>query len=591
MQRSVFFESTKKHLTALVNREQNKHLLSKNICSSNIPLENHFKLWSSVIPSLAQGRFGSETALLEASQIQKSGSEPTIHTLVHLIRGCANLGRFSHGEQLHCHVLKSGYVSDVFVSTSLINFYVKFEAVGDAHRLFVEISEPSVVSWNALISGYVRCGKFNKALNLFVQLERSGLCADSYSFTASLSACRQPGLLHFGESIHSKIVRLGVECSVVVGNSLIDMYGKCGCAKESIRVFNGMTDRDTISWNSVIAANARNGRLEQAFRFLHQMPDPDTISYNELISGIAQFGEIQDAIDLLSRIPNPNSSSWNSIITWYVNRGRACQALEFFCKMHFSGIQMDQFTFSSILSGTANVADITWGRLIHCCTVKHGLDRSIVVGSALIDMYSKCGKVNQAEVLFETLPRKNLVTWNAMISGHAHNGNSIKVLGLFEQLKMVTDFQPDGITFLNVLAACWHNKMPLQVANGYFESMIKDYGISPTAEHCSCMIRLMGQEGEVSGAEKMIKELGFEKCALVWRALLGACVTCGDIKVAEVAAEKVIGLEGHNVDFVYVLLSNVYASHEKWKEVKGTRTLMKERRVMKASGHSWIEVK
>ncbi|RAL44488.1 hypothetical protein DM860_011765 [Cuscuta australis] len=567
--KSVFFAT-------LVNRKRHSYGISKNIshtCNSapNFPLQkNH-------------ARYESE--------IHKSGSrfKPAARALVHLIQECGNSGWFLQGEHLHCHVLKSGYASDVYVSSAMILFYVKLEAISDARKVFVEVSEPSLVSWNTLISGYVRCKESTKALNLFIQLERSGLCADAYTFSAALSACGQLSLLHFGQSIHSKIVRHGVECSVVVGNSLIDMYGKCGCAQRSIRVFDGMMDKDRISWNSVIAANVRNKSLETAFAFLHEMPNPDTITHNELISGIAQFGEIEDAIDLLSKTPNPNSSSWNSIITWCVNRGKGDQALECFCKMHISGIRMDQFTFSSILSGTANVAGITWGRLIHCCTVKHGLDMSVVVGSALVDMYSKCGKVNRAEALFETLPTKNLVTWNAMISGYAHNSESHMVFRLFERMKMETDLHPDGITFLNILSACWDRRTPLEVARQYFESMVKQYGICPTAEHCSSMIRLMGREGEVDGGEKMIRDLGLDNCAMVWRALLGACVACGDIKVAEMAAEKVIGLEGES-DFVYVVMSNAYASHRKWKEVKGMRMLMKERHVMKECGHSWIEV-
>uniref|UniRef100_A0A0V0I6J6 Putative ovule protein n=1 Tax=Solanum chacoense TaxID=4108 RepID=A0A0V0I6J6_SOLCH len=194
------------------------------------------------------------------------------------------------------------------------------------------MTEPNVVTWNTLISGYVRSGKFTAALNLFIQLERSELCSDSYSFTAVLSGCGSLGLVQLGKLIHSKIVKFGVECSIVVSNSLIDMYGKCSFVEESTRVFNSMMEKDTISWNSVIAANARNNRLDQAFDFLRQMPEPDTVSYNEVISGVAQFGNIEDAVDMLSRMPSPNSSSWNSIITGYVNRGRAKEALLFFSK-------------------------------------------------------------------------------------------------------------------------------------------------------------------------------------------------------------------------------------------------------------------
>ncbi|KAJ0937554.1 putative tetratricopeptide-like helical domain superfamily [Helianthus annuus] len=156
------------------------------------------------------------------------------------------------------------------------------------------------------------------------------------------------------------------------------------------------------------------------------MPNPDTISYNEIITGIAQFGNMEKAVEILSTMPNPNSSSWNSIITGYVNRNNPRSALKVFDQMHLNGVWMDGFTFSSILSGVARVGAHRWGTLIHCCVVKLGFDECVVVGSALIDMYSKCGQVNAAEFIFESLPDKNLVTWNAMISGFAHNENSTK---------------------------------------------------------------------------------------------------------------------------------------------------------------------
>ncbi|XP_059645406.1 putative pentatricopeptide repeat-containing protein At5g47460 [Cornus florida] len=574
----------------LQNQKQPQHLLTKYISTiTEIPNRNDFQLWTSLISILAQDDPNSKTALFEASQMLNSGTKPNDYALVHLIRACTNLGRYSYGQQLHCYVLRSGFGSNVFVSTALISLYLKDESLNDAHKMFVEIPQPSVVSWNSLICGYVHSGLFRKALGLFLQLDKSDVYADSFSFTAALAACGQLSLLQLGQSIHSKIVKSGVECGIVVANCLIDMYGKCGSVEEATLVFSEMSDKDIISWNSVIAASARNRRLEQAANFLHQMPNPDTISYNELINGIAQFGNIEDAIQVLVNMPNSNSSSWNSIITGYVNREQARAALEFFSKMHSKDIVMDQFTFSSLLSGIAGVSALTWGMLIHCRTIKSGLDESIVVGSALIDMYSKCGQVKNAELLFQSLPKKNLITWNAMISGYAHNAKSAKVIELFEQLKILRDLKPDEITFLNVLSACWHNRMPLEIAIRYFESMMKDYGINPTAEHCSSVIRLMGQKGEVWRAEKMINELGFGSCVLVWKALLGACGTCGNLDVAEVAAAKVIELDGDN-EYVYVMMSNIYACYGKWGDVSAVRELMRERKVRKEAGCSWIEV-
>ncbi|KAH7862704.1 hypothetical protein Vadar_008395 [Vaccinium darrowii] len=570
----------------LQNQKQPHNLL---LLSSNITTEIHgFKSWARIVSELVE-KGPNEMALVEASQMLNNGNKPNGYSLVPLIRACSKVGWQFYGKQLHCYALRSGFLPNVFISTSLVNFYLGFDSLSDAQKMFDEIPQPSVVSWNSLISGYVHSGQFRKALGLFLQLDRSDISSDSFSFTAALSACGQLNLLQLGKSVHSKVVRVGVESSVVVANCLIDMYGKCGSVIDSITVFNEMTDRDTISWNSVIAASARNRKLQQAVRFLHQMPNPDTISYNELINGIAQFGNMDDAIEILSNMPFPNSSSWNAIVTGYVNRDQARKAMDFFSNMHFNGIEMDQFTFSIILSGVGNLSALTWGSLIHCCTIKCGLDMAIVVGSALIDMYSKCGKVEYAESIFKSLTRKNLVTWNALISGFAHNGKSNKMMELYKQLKMVKDLKPDGITFLNVLSACWHNQTPFEVANRHFQSMIKDYNIDATPEHCASIIRIMGMWGEVWRGERMICELGFGSCGLVWRALLGACGACGDLKVAELAAAKVIELEGDK-EFVYVMMSNMYAAYGEWDDVSMVREVMRQRSVRKEVGCSWIEI-
>ncbi|KAJ7952510.1 Pentatricopeptide repeat-containing protein [Quillaja saponaria] len=557
--------------------------------ATSIPLIEHHESWSRLIRMLAQDGTNIGLALFEASQLLGYGIKPNGYALVQLVRASTNLGLDPYGKQLHGYILRSGYYFDVFVSATLIRFYVRIESLNDAHILFDDMPHLNVVSWNTLISGYVHSGQFRRALCLFLQLERSHIYADAFSLTSALAACGQLSFLKLGRSIHSKVLKFGLERNIVVANCSIDMYGKCGSVQEAVQVFYEMIDKDTISWNSVISASASNGDIEQSLSFLYQMPNPDSISYNEVINGIALGGNIEDAIQILSNMPNPNSSSWNSIITGYVNRGRAREALSMVSEMHSKDIQMDLFTFSITLSGIASLSALMWGTLIHCCTIKCGLDASVLVGSALIDMYSKCGLVKTADLIFHSLSIKNLVSWNAMISGYAHNGYSAEVIHLFEQLKMERGVKPDGITFLNVLFACSHNQLQMEVVIQYLESMIKDYGIAPTIEHCCSMIRLMGQRGELWRAEMMIYNMGFESCGLVWRALLGACGTCRDLKVAETAAVKVIELEG-NEDYVYVMMSNLYASYERWGDVGIIRKLMRERRVRKEVGCSWIEV-
>ncbi|XP_021603483.2 putative pentatricopeptide repeat-containing protein At5g47460 [Manihot esculenta] len=562
--------------------------ITVNISINKIP-HLHIQSWSAIVPVLAQGGTTKELAFYNASKLLNSATKPDAYSLLHLLRASTDLGFHSYTRQLHAYILKSGFAPNVFVSTALLRFYSVTESISDADKAFDEIPQPNAVSWNTLISAYVHSGQFRKALFLFLQLERSGTCPDAYSFTLALSASAHLNILEIGRSIHCKIVKYGLECAIVVGNCLIDMYGKCASVEEAICVFEEMIDKDIISWNSVIAASARNRRLELACGFFYQMPEPDTISYNEIINGIAQFGSVEDAVEILLNMPKPNSSSWNSIITSLVNKNRAREALSFFTKMHSSEIKMDEYTYSVLLRGVAGLAALKWGMLIHGCATKGGLDTYLVVGSALIDMYSKCGQVKNAESVFQLLPKRNIITWNAMISGYAHNGDSYKVIQHFEEMKTVEDLKPDGITFLNVIAACSNTEVPLQKAIWYFESMLNDYGIEPTVEHCCSMIRLMGQRGKLWKAKRMIYELAFGSSGTVWRALLGACGACRDLNVANIAAAKVIELEGDD-GYVYVMMSNIFASYGKWRDVSRVRKIMRERGVRKEVGSSWIEV-
>ncbi|GAB2274176.1 hypothetical protein Dimus_008944 [Dionaea muscipula] len=518
-------------------------------------------------------------------------TDPNGHTLVQLIRSCSEHGLVSHGQQLHCFALRSGFVSNVFVSTALVGFYVRLVSCDDAHKLFDDIPQPNVVTWNTMISGYLHSGQVLNALGFFIKLNKSELGVDGFSLTAALSACRQLSWLQLGMSMHCKILTGGFGSSNFIANCLIDMYGKCTSLEESIQVFDELLDKDPFSWNSVLAACVRNQRLEMAMEYFHQIPNPDTVSFNEVINGLAQFGHIDDAVKILIAMPNPNSSSWNSIITAYVNHDRPQEALDLFTTMHANGVEMDEYTFSSILSGIARLSALTRGMLLHSCTIKRGLDKSVVVGSALVDMYAKCGKISDAETMFKLLPTKNTVTWNAMISGFAHNGESNKVISCFEELKQLKSLKPNEITFLNVLAACSHNQMPLETAYMYFSSMVQGYGIEPCVEHLTTMIRIMGKQREVWRAEKMIYEMGFGSCGLIWRALLGACASCGDLKVAEVAAAKVSELEADDDEYGYVTMSNISAGHEKWQDSSRVRETMRKKGVIKQAGRSWIPTK
>lgn len=545
--------------------------------------------WTTIVPALA--RFGSIGVLRAAVELINDGEKPDASPLVHLLRVSGNYGYVSLCQQLHGYVIKHGFVSNTRLSNSLMRFYKTSDSLEDAHKVFDEMPDPDVISWNSLVSGYVQSGRFQEGLCLFLKLHRSDVLPNEFSFTAALAACARLHLWPLGACIHSKIVKLGLEKgNVVVGNCLIDMYGKCASMDDAVLVFQHMEEKDTVSWNAIVASCSRNGKLELGLWFFHQMPNPDTVTYNELIYAFVKSGDFNNAFQVLSDMPNRNSSSWNTILTGYVNSEQSGEATEFFTKMHSSGVGLDEYSLSIVLAAIAALAVVPWGSLIHACALKLGLDSRVVVASALIDMYSKCGMLKHAELMFWTMPRKNLIMWNAMISGYARNGDSIEAIKLFNQLKQERFMKPDRFTFLNLLAVCSHCEVPMEVTLGYFEMMFNEYGIKPSVEHCCSIIRAMGQRGEVWQAKKVIQEFGFGYDGVAWRALLGACSARKDLKAAKTVAAKMIELgEADKDEYVYIVMSNLYAYHERWREVSQIRKIMREKGVTKEVGSSWIQ--
>ncbi|KAK1326453.1 putative pentatricopeptide repeat-containing protein [Acorus calamus] len=542
--------------------------------------------WTALLSGLAPQPGTTARSLPLTSRTRGSGVEPNSFTVVSFVRASTNLGSISHGRQAHALALKHGFLSNAYVLSALVSMYTKLDQSRDACDLLDEIHRPSVVAWNALISGHVQCGRSSDALVLFSVMN---VRPDAYTFTAALTACAVSSFAETGMCIHCGTVKSGFATSVVVANCLIDMYGKCGRPHDAIRAFGETGVRDSVTWNSAIGAAARNGRIEEVRALLREMPAPDTISYNEVIDAVARFGDMDEALRILDEMPAPNASSWNSIIGGYVRSGRAEEALAFFKMIHSRGsFAKDDFTYSSVLSGIADASNLGWGMQVHSLLVKSGQpDSRVHIWSSLIDMYAKCGRVEEAEAVFASLKVKNLVLWNAILSGEARNGNVGKVLQLFEEMR--GSVEPDHVTFVSVLSACARDGEMRRRAGGYFREMVGTYGIDPMVEHCTCMVRVLVEGGELCEAVKVACDAGFGSNGAVWRTFLGGlCGAGGDVKAAEVVAAKVIELGGDGDDYVYVLMSNAYASCGRWGEARRLREAMRGKGLCKEAGSSWI---
>ncbi|CAK9220404.1 unnamed protein product [Sphagnum troendelagicum] len=277
----------------------------------------------------------------------------------------------------------------------------------------------------------------------------------------------------------------------------------------------------------------------------------------------------------------------NALIGMYSKCGATKEAFDLYCKMQRDGVGLNRITYISILKACASQAHLEEGKQVHCSIIKAGVEIDAWIGTALIDMYAKCGRLEDARQVFNSMPDRDIVSWNAMIVGLALHGFGKDSLEVFGQMRH-EGIQPDAVTFVGVLSACSHSGL-VEEGHAYFSSMYEDHGITPMGAHYCCMVDLLGRAGQLHEAENFIKTMPIKAHNAVWGALLGACNVHGNVDIAERAAEHCLELEPKDAA-VYVLLSHVYAGAGMWDSVAKVNLTMAARGVTKEAGVCRIEV-
>eukprot|EP01018_Ginkgo_biloba_P026876 Gb_29534 [translate_table: standard] len=582
--------------------------------------------WTAIIVSYTQLVDGKE-ALKLFCKMQDIGIKPNHFTLASVLKACASLVALEHGKQVHAHIVENGMESNVIIRSALVDMYAKCESILDACKVFDRIPKRDVVLWTAMIAGYVQNGHGERALILFRQMQQTAMEPNVFTWASVLKACSSLGVLERGWQIHAHIIKTGLESDLSVGNALVDMYAKCGRIVDAISFFDRMPQRDVISWTSIIAGYMQNDHYEEALQLFHQMHlagiKPNAFTFtcvlracailgfleqgkhvhallirtgsepvialgNALVDLYAKCGNVEEARSLFIRMPERDIVSWTVMITGNAQNGNGEEALKLFSQMQQAGMIPDKFSFASVLSACTSLTLLQPSKQLHSYIIKTGFESDVSVGNALVDTYAKCGSIKDACRVFDRMPEQSVVSWNAMIAGFAHHGCGNEALQLFQQMQEI-GIKPDHITFIVVLYACSHAGL-VDKGHLYFDSMTQDHGITPRLDHYVCMIDLLGRAGCLDEANDLINAMPFEPDALVYKTLLGACRTYGNIELGERTADYILKLELQETAS-YVILSNIYAEAGKWDYVAMVRKIMKDRGVKKKPGHSWIEVR
>ncbi|XP_020574185.1 pentatricopeptide repeat-containing protein At1g08070, chloroplastic-like [Phalaenopsis equestris] len=533
-------------------------------------------------------------------------------------------------KQAHSFLLRFDLLQENILSSKLLSF-LALSPTGDlkyAHQLFDQLSSPDSFIWNTIIRGHARSSNPSQAISFFHHMVSSGVPPDHHSYPFVLTACARMPSPALGKKFHAETFKFGLGSDVFVLNSLIQMYACCGLVVDARKLFDGNPLRDVVSWNVMIRGFVKRGEFDDAFRCFDDMiraqnRSPDPVTMISLLSACSQLGDFDrgrwlhlyssglgfvpsnlqlgnailcmycKCMDLLSaknffdEMGEKDLLTWTTMINGFSNLGNFRDALDFFSQMQDEGICPDEVVLGTILSVCAQLGALEEGKYVHHLIEKYNVKRDVVLQTALVDMYAKCGRVEFAMQVFKKMKERNVFTWNAMIGGLALHGHGHQALCLYEEMKQEEE-EPDDVTFIGLLLGCSHSglvKSGLKV----FNEMEDVYHINPRMEHYGCVVDLLCRSGLVEEALDFIKKMPVKPNEVMWASLFGACRVLGHTKIAEMMStsmfESDIEPSGR-----YVILSNLYAGVRRWDEALKVRNLMRAKGINKVPGLSWIEL-
>ncbi|KAK7337350.1 hypothetical protein VNO77_17917 [Canavalia gladiata] len=489
-----------------------------------------------------------------------SGSNSILKTLrlkspkLVLLEHCTNVGDL---KIIHAYMLRTHHFFDVFVASRLVAFCIgSTNLLHYAIKVVSQIDNPNLFIYNALIRGCSTSENPENSFHYYIKAQRLGLSPDNITHPFLVKACAQLESAAMGMQAHGQIIKHGFEQDCYVQNSLVHMYATVEDINAARRIFQRIHRFDIVSWTCMIA-------------------------------GYHKRGDVKSAGELFDRMPEKNLVTWSTMISGYARNSCFDKAVELFEVLQAEGVVANETVMVGVISSCAHLGALAMGEKAHEYVMRNNLTLNMILGTALVDMYARCGNVEKAVQVFEELPEKDALCWTVLIAGFAMYGYAKKALEYFSEM-VKTRMVPRDITFTAVLTACSHGGL-VERGMEIFKSMKRDHGVEPRLEHYGCMVDLLGRAGKLSEAEKFVLEMPVTPNAPIWGALLGACRIHRNVEVGERVGKILIQMRPEHSGY-YVLLSNIYARTNKWKDVSIMRQMMKEKGVRKPPGYSLIEI-
>ncbi|KDP32470.1 hypothetical protein JCGZ_13395 [Jatropha curcas] len=481
-------------------------------------------IFNSIIQLLATAKNSLREIMGLYREMLLQGLLPDTYTIPHILKACSESQALREGQQIHAHSIKLGLSSNVFIKNTLMRLYVVSGIIRAVENVFNESPNRDLVSWTTFIQGYAKMGYPSEAISAFFKMN---LRADEMTLVVVLSACSKLGDLSLGKKIRAYMDRhqINVHSDVFLGNALLDMYFKCGQPDLARQVFDDMPVKNVSSWNSMISALAQQGQYKEA--------------------------------------------------------------LNMFRMMQNMGLKPDSITLVGVLNSCANLGALELGRWVHSYIDKNKMKANVHVGNALVDMYAKCGSIDQAFSVFQAMKSRDVFSYTAIIFSLAMHGKAKMALDIFSEMPKM-GIQPNKVTFVGVLSACSHAGL-VEEGQRHFEDMSGLYNLEPEREHYGCMVDLLGRAGLISQAIEFINKMPILPDSFIWGSLLRACKIHAKVELGEIVMGKLVDM-GTNDDGAYILMSNIYASANRWRDTLKWKKAMKENKIKKNPGCSSIEL-
>ncbi|KAL8465369.1 hypothetical protein ACS0TY_034753 [Phlomoides rotata] len=508
-----------------------------------------------------------------------------VNIVAHHLKRCSTLKQL---ESWFALLVKSNTTQDCFLMNQYITACSNIRSIDSAILAFTHMDNPNVFVYNAIIGAFLNCFRPLEGLRHYVAMLRNGVRPSSYTLPPVIKSCKVLSVVGFGECVHGQVLRNGLGSHIHVQTALVDFYSSLSRVVESRKVFDEMTERDGFAWSTMVSAHARAGDLNNARKLFDEMPEKNTAAWNTMIHGYVEAGDVKAAEALFSKMLERDVISWTIMINCYCKHKLYGEALGLFDEMKSAGITPDDTTMATVISACAHLGALEKGKEMHWYVTQTRSNIDVYIGSALIDMYAKCGVLERALVVFFKLQEKNIFCWSSVIDGLAYHGYANEALSMLDKMEKER-IEPNRVVFLSALVACTHAGL-VEEGKRRFLEMTTKYSILAEIEHYGCMVDLLSRAGLLEEALVLIGSMRMEPNSVIWGALLSGCKLHKKLEIAQVAVEKLMILEPNNSGY-YTLIINMYAEANRWNEVARIRETMRECGVEKVlPGSSWIEV-